>query len=135
MATFRGRDGVVEVGANAVLKLQSWEYTETVGTIEGDAMGDTWMSRKSDLKDASGSIVFFEDDTSSANGQTALTLGAEVTLKLYSRGNSAGKVYRTGPAIVTEISHPVAKGDMVTITASWVGNGSWSTATVPAPGG
>lgn len=130
MATFRGRDGVVEVGSDAVLKLQSWEYTETVGTIEGDAMGDTWMSRKSDLKDASGSITYFEDDTSASNGQTGLTLGAEVTLKLYSQGDGTGKTYRTGPAIISEVSHPVAKGDMVTISCSWVANGSWSTATV-----
>lgn len=130
MATFRGRDGVVEVGSDAVLKLQSWEYTETVSTLDQDSMGDTWMNRASDLKDANGSIVFFEDDESSANGQSALTLGAEVTLKLYSQGDSSGKTYRTGPAIITEISAPVSKGETVTVTASWVANGAWSTATV-----
>lgn len=131
MATFRGRDGVVEVGADAVLKLQSWEYTETVNTMETAAMGDTWMTRKAGLKDASGSITFLEDDTAVGNGQAALALGAEVNLKLYSQGNAAGKVYRTGPAIITEISHPVSAGDVVTISASWVANGAWSEATVP----
>lgn len=130
MATFRGRDGVVEVGGVPVLKLQSWDYTESVGTLDADAMGDTWMTRKTDLRDASGSIVFFEDDTSSANGQTSLTVGAEVTLSLYSQGDGSGADYRTGPAIITEISAPVAKGDVVTVTASWQADGPWSIATV-----
>jgi hypothetical protein len=132
MATYRGRDGVVEVGSNAVLALQSWSYTESVSLIEKDSMGDEWMTRVADLKDASGDIVFFEDDTASANGQTGITLGAAVTLRLYSQGDVAGRDYRTGPAIISEISAPVAKGDMVTVTASWVANGAWSIATVSA---
>ena len=131
MATFRGRDGVVEVGDDAVLKLQSWSYTETIGLLETDAMGDTWMSRVGDLKDASGDIVFFEDDGAS-NGADDLTVGAEVTLKLYSQGDSTGATYRTGPAIISEISAPVSKGDVVTVTASWQANGAWTTATVSA---
>lgn len=131
MATFRGRDGVVEVGDDAVLKLQSWSYTESVGLLDTDAMGDTWMSRVGDLKDASGDIVFFEDDTAS-NGAASLTVGSEVTLKLYSQGDATGKTYRTGPAIINEISAPVSKGDTVTVTASWSANGAWSTAEVPA---
>lgn len=131
MGTFRGRDGVVEVGNDAVLKLQSWEYTETVGTTDTDSMGDSWMTRKADLNDASGSITFYDDDTASGNGQTGITLGAEVTLKLYGQGNAAGRSYRTGPAIITEISHPVSKGETVTVSASWVANGAWSKATVP----
>jgi hypothetical protein len=130
MAIYRGRDGVVEVGANGVLHLQSWSYTETVSLIEADAMGDTWMTRVKSLNDASGDIVFFEDDTASGNGQTGITLGAEVTLRLYSQGEVTGKVYRTGPAIISEISAPVSKGDIVTVTANWVANGAWSTATV-----
>lgn len=129
MATYRGRDGVVEVGSDAVVALQSWSYTETQSTLETDSMGDTWMSRKSDLKDASGDLVYFEDDGAS-NGQDSITLGAAVTLKLYSQGDASGKTYRTGPALITEISAPVTKGDMVTVTASWVANGAWSTATV-----
>lgn len=132
MGTFRGRDGVVEVGDDAVLKLQSWSYTESAAMLETDAMGDTWMSRESELKDASGDIVFFEDDTDSGNGQTGLTVGEEVTLKLYSQGDATGATYRTGPAIINEISAPVSKGDVVTVTANWQSNGAWSTATVSA---
>ena len=132
MATFHGREGVVEAGANAVLKLQSWSYTETMSTADADSMGDSWMTRKTDIKDASGDIVYFEDDTASANGQAALVTGAEVVLKLYSKGNASGKTYRTGPAIITEISAPLEKTGMVTVTASWVANGAWSTATVGA---
>lgn len=130
MATFTGRDGVVEVDDVTVLKLQSWSYSETMNTIETDSMGDEWMSRADDLKDASGDIVYLDDDTAVANGQNDLTLGAAVTLKLYGRGDASGRSYRTGPAIITGISEPVAKGDVVTVTASWVANGAWSKATV-----
>lgn len=132
MAIFRGRDGVVEAGDNAVLRLQSWSFTETETQIETDAMGDTWGGTLGDIKRATGEVVFYLDDASSSNGQTALTLGAEVTLKLYEQGNATGKVYRTGPARVSQIAAPVSKGEVVTVTASWVSNGAWSMATVPA---
>jgi hypothetical protein len=132
MATFRGRDGVVEVGSTAVLRLQNFTTTLTEGQLETDSMGDEWMTRKGDLKDASGEIVFFEDDATSGNGQTSLTIGAEVTLRQYTQGNASGRTYLTGPARISEISAPVAKGEVVTRTASWVGNGAWSTATVGA---
>lgn len=132
MATFRGRDGAVEVGTTNVLALQSWSWSGSVGLIEKDSMGDVAMTRVVDIADCSGDIVYFEDDTTSANGQTSLVQGASVTLRFYSQGEGTGKTYRTGPAIISEISAPVSKGEMVTVTASWVGNGVWSTATVGA---
>lgn len=132
MAIFRGRDGVVEVGTTAVLKLQSWTFQASANIIDTDAMGDTWRGALADVNSATGEIVFYDDDTASANGQTALTLGAAVTLRLYGRGNAANRAYRTGPAIISSISHPVQKGEVVTVTASWVSNGAWTTATVPA---
>lgn len=132
MAIFRGRDGVVEVGANAVLRLQSWSFTETENQIETDSMGDTWGGTLGDIKRASGEIVYYLDDTASANGQSGLTLGAAAVLKLYEQGNATGRVYRTGDARISQISAPVSKGDVVTVTASWVSDGAWTTATVPA---
>lgn len=132
MGIFRGRDGVVEVGANAVLRLQSWSFTETETQIETDAMGDTWGGTLGDIRRASGEIVFYLDDAASANGQSGLTLGAVVTLKLYEQGNAAGRVYRTGSARVSQIAAPVTKGEVVTVTASWVSDGAWTSATVAA---
>lgn len=132
MPIFRGRDGAVEVGANTVLRLQSWSFSETQAQIETDSMGDTWGGTLGDINRASGEIVFYLDDTSSANGQTGLTLGAAVTLRLYEQGNATGRQYRTGPAVVSQIAAPVGKGDVVTVTASWVSNGAWTKATVPA---
>lgn len=132
MAIFKGRDGVVKVGSDDVLMLQSWSFEETTSTIETDAMGNTWMTRVADLKDASGEVVFFLDDTGSGNAQASLTNGASVTLELYAQGDGASATYRTVPVIITSLSEPVSKGDIVTVTASWVANGAWSTATVPA---
>lgn len=132
MAIFRGRDGKVKIGSDSVLKIQSWSYTETVAMLDTDSMLDEWMTRLADLKDASGDIVYYMDDTPTGNAQTALTLGAAVTLELYSQGDTTGATYRTGPAIITEISEPVEKGGIVTRTASWVANGEWNTATVAA---
>jgi hypothetical protein len=132
MAIFRGRQGTVEVGTTAVLQLQSWTFQSTAAIIETDAMGDTWGGALADLNRASGEIVFYDDDTASANGQTSLTLGAAVTLRLYGRGNASGRVYRTGPAVISGLSHPVQKGEIATITATWVSTGAWTTATVGA---
>jgi hypothetical protein len=132
MAIFRGRDGVVEVGTAAVLRLQSWTFQSTANIIEQDSMGDTWGGAVADINRATGEIVFYDDDTASPNGQAALTIGATVTLRLYGRGNAAGRVYRTGSAIISSISHPVQKGEIVTQTAQWVSDGAWTTATVSA---
>lgn len=132
MGIHRGRDGTVKIGADDVLELQSWSFEETTATIDYDSMGSTWMKREIDIKDASGDIVYLLDDASSGNAQASLTNGASVTLELYSMGDATGATYRTGPAIITGISEPVEKGSIVTVTASWVANGAWSTATVPA---
>lgn len=132
MATFRGRDGVVEVGSDAVLALQSWSLNLTAGTVESDSMGDTWMTRKADIRDATGDFTYFDDDTASGNGQAALTPGATVTLRLYGRGKASGRLYHTGSGIVTSVSKSAAKGDMVSVTCGWEGTGVWTTAEEPA---
>lgn len=131
MPIFRGRDGVVEVGSDEVLRLQSWSFSETEAQIETDSMGDEWGTTLGDIKRASGEIVFY-DDSAASNAGPALALGDEVTLKLYGRGDGTGAQYRTGPARISEISAPVTKGDVVTITASWVSDGAWTRATVTA---
>lgn len=132
MAIFRGRDGVVEVGTAAVIRLQGWTFQSTANVIETDAMGDTWGGSLADLNRASGEIVFYDDDAASPTGQADLVLGSTVTLRLYGRGNATGRVYRTGSAVISGISHPVQKGEVVSITAQWVSDGAWTTATVPA---
>ena len=132
MAVKKGRDGTVKIGSDDVLQLQSWSFEETTATIDYDSMGSTWVSRKADIKDATGDIVYLLDDTASGNAQASLTNGAEVTLELYSQGEGSGATYRTGPAIITGISEPVEKGGIVTVTATWAANGAWSTDTVAA---
>ena len=132
MSIHRGRDGVVEVGDDAVLQLQSWSFTTTEAQIETDAMGDEWGDTLGDIKRASGDIVFYDDDSSSGNGQAALTVGAVVTLRLYGRGDGTGASYHTLSARISEVSRPVQKGDVVTVTANWVSKGAVTTATVGA---
>jgi len=103
MATHIGNEGSVAIGANTVAEVESWSITFTSTNTEKAAIGDTYVSRIAGLKDCSGTITCFWDETDS-NGQESLTEGATVVLNLYPEGATSGDLYYTGNAIVDEVT-------------------------------
>ena len=129
MATHKGSEGVVKVGANTVSEIRSWTIAESADTLEDTSMGDTARTFKSSLTTFTGSMDVFWDETDT-NGQGALTIGAEVTFNVYPEGDTSGDTYYTGTAIVTEVSRTAAFDGLVEASISLQGTGALSESTV-----
>lgn len=128
MATHTGSEGTVKVGSDAIGEIRSFSIEETADTLDDTTMGDTARTYKSSLTSFSGSVdvLWDEGDT----GQTALTIGASVTLNLYPEGDTSGDTYMTGTAIVTGRSISSSHDGLVEMSISVQGSGALTTTTV-----
>ena len=129
MATHKGSEGVVKVGANTVAEVRSWTVAESADTLEDTSMGDTARTFKSSLTTFTGSLDVFWDETDTT-GQGALSIGAEVTFAVYPEGDTSGDTYYTGTAIVTEVSRTAAFDGLVEASVSLQGTGALTETTV-----
>jgi len=129
MATHKGSEGTVKVGANAIAEVRSFSISETGDTIEDTTMGDAARTYKPSLTSWSGSVEVYWDETDT-NGQVALTVGAEVTLNVYPEGSSTGADYLTGSAIVTGRTINSSFDGMVEASITVQGNGALTADTV-----
>lgn len=127
--TIFGNDGSIEVSGNAIAEITEFEHTRTNATVEDTSMGDSHVTRKPGINDFSGSISFWYaiDD---ATGQDVLTVGAQVTLKLYPEGNTTGKREITAPVIISEVSLSQPKDNIVSGSISYVAASADSEAAV-----
>lgn len=123
MTTHTGKNGLVKIGSNAVAEVKSFTVEETGDTAETTAMGDEWRSYKPTLKSWSGSLEAQWDDTDTT-GQGALSIGAEVALKLYPDDDATGDVEFSGNAIVTGISRSVTFDGITSASFTFQGNGA-----------
>ena len=128
MANHSGSEGTVHVGTNAVAEIRSYSITQTSDTIEDTSMGDTSRTYKPSLKSFSGSVDVFWDE-SDTNGQTALSVGSEVTIKFYPEGSTTGDAYLYGSAIVTGKTINASYDGMVESSITIQGNGALTTGT------
>ena len=129
MATHKGSEGVVKVGANTVAEVRSYTITESADTLEDTSMGDTARTYKSSLTTFTGSIDALWDETDTT-GQGALTIGSEVTFAVYPEGDTAGDTYYSGTAIVTEVSRTGSFDGLVEASISVQGTGALTESTV-----
>lgn len=129
MATHKGSEGVIKVGANSVAEIRSYSIEESADTLEDTSMGDSARTYKTSLTSFSGSLDVFWDETDT-NGQGALTIGSEVTLNVYPEGDTAGDTYYTGTAIVTGVSRSASFDGLVEASISVQGSGSLTESTV-----
>ena len=129
MATHKGSEGTVKVGANAVAEVRSFSISSTADTIEDTTMGDAARTYKPSLTSWSGSVEVYWDETDTT-GQVALTVGAEVTLNVYPEGSSTGADYLTGSAIVTGRTINSSFDGMVEASITVQGNGALTADTV-----
>lgn len=118
-----GTEGVVKVGANTVAECRGWSIEQQADVVEDTVLGDTWKTNKASLKSWNGSLTCWWDETDT-NGQTALAIGAEVTLNVYPEGATSGDSYYSGSAIVTNKTNKGETGGMVEAEITFVGNGA-----------
>lgn len=129
MATHKGSEGTVKVGANAVAEIKSYSIEESADTLEDTSMGDSARTYKPSLTNFSGSLDVFWDETDTS-GQGALSIGSEVTLNVYPEGDASGDTYYSGSAIVTGVSRTASFDGLVEASISVQGNGALTESTV-----
>ena len=133
MATHTGSEGTVKVGTagsdTAIAEIRSLSIEETADTLETTSMGDSSRTYVASLKQFTGSIDVFWDETNTG-GQTALTVGASVTLNLYPEGATSGDTYYGGTAIVTGRTINSTFDGLVEMTISVQGSGALTETTV-----
>ena len=82
-----------------------------------------WMVKKATQKSWTASVNCYYD-SSDTDGQLSMDEGSEVALKLYPEGNTTGKTYYYGQAIITSISRSASFDGLVEISFSADGTGS-----------
>jgi hypothetical protein len=114
MARHKGYSGSVEVDANTVNEVESFDFTISVNEMAADVIGTNWTDVEGGKLSASGSVSVLTDP--SDTGQTAMVVGATVAMTLYPEGNSAGLEQISGNFLVTERTGSVSAGDLVKST-------------------
>ena len=128
MATHKGSEGTIKVGSNAVAELLSYSITENVDLIETTNISDAARLYTTGKSSWGGEIATNWDEGDTA--QSALTIGASVTLNVYPEGATGGDTYYTGTAIVTGLDKSADGEGLVTNTISVTGSGALSSALV-----
>jgi len=123
MAIHKGSEGVAKVGANIIAEVKDWSISESADTIDTSKMGDTARTKVVGLTSASGSMTAMWDETDTT-GQGAMTIGAEVALKLYPEGAVTGDKYAALQAIITEKGVSTTLDGVVETSISFEANGA-----------
>ncbi len=129
MATFKGKDGTMSIGATvvsaaAVGELRSFELETKSATTEATRMGHDWETHKATIKSWSGSCEVFWDGADV--GQVAIVVGTEVTMNMFPAGNGAPAtdIYFYGTAIVESINRKQAHDGLVEASVTFKGTGA-----------
>lgn len=129
MATFKGNEGTVLSGSNAVAEIRSFSVSETSDVIEDTVMGDQSKSYVSSFKDATATVECYFDDTDT-NGQNTFLVGDVVSISLQMEGNTSGDHKLSGSAIITGRDISVAADGMVEASFSMQITGGLTEGTV-----
>jgi hypothetical protein len=123
MAVHKGSEGTVKVGVNGILEIRSYSIEESADTLETSTMGDTARSYVPSLTTFTASVDVYWDEND-ANGQGALSIGAEVTLNVYPEGDASTDTYYTGSAIVTGVTRTASFDGLVEASITLQGTGA-----------
>ena len=123
MAVHHGKNGKVKLGVNLVAAVTKFSVTETVGDSDTTAMGDTAQTHIVGIPGWSGKIEG-NYDPANTTGQVALTIGASVSIGLYTDGDASGKKYLSGTASVVNVDREASYTDRATFSIDIKGNGA-----------
>jgi predicted secreted protein len=129
MAIHKGSEGVAKIGTSTIAEVKDWSISESADTIDTSSMGDTARTKVAGLTSASGSMTAMWDE-SDTTGQGAMTVGAEVELKLYPEGATTGDMFASLLAIITEKGVSTTLDGVVETSISFEANGAvtWAAA-------
>lgn len=127
--TYKGKDGIVKVGANNIGEVRNFSVEETADTIEDTSMGDSARTYKDSLTSYTASIdALFDQSTADSvtadAGQVAMTIGSTATFKFLPQGDTTGDYQLSGEGIVTSISRSQSYDGLIEISFSIQGSGA-----------
>ena len=111
MSTYDGKNTRIEVGSNAVGKVKSVTYTETVSVMSDEYLGVDGEEHTIGSTTYTASVTLHHDPSDA--GQSAMTLGESISVTIYPEGNTTGKEQITFSAIPTEDPRTFEKGSKV----------------------
>jgi hypothetical protein len=121
-----GKSGALSIGVANVAQLVSWTITQSADTVEASYMGQDWKCVKPGMFSWEGSAEAVFDTTA-----TYPTIGAPVAIIAYESGSETGGTLvstYSGDAIITSIETSAGVEDMITVSLSFVGDGTLTTA-------
>lgn len=127
MTVYSGNNGAVKIGANTLGQVTAFSVEETSETIRSDTMGDAWTEHLAGKKSWSGTAECLLDSSDTA--QTALTVGASVTVEFYHDGTTTGRIKLSGTATVTKVNTEADQDDANKRSFDFEGNGALTTGT------
>lgn len=131
MATFKGKNGVVKSGSNAVAEIRGFTVEEKGDVVDDTVMGDTWKSHLPTFKEWSASVDVLFDDTDT-NGQTTLAVGASLAMSFLMEGTANGSHSLAGTCTVTGRTITATYDGLVEAALTVTGNGALAESTVSA---
>ncbi len=120
MAVLKGYSGNIKSGTTTIGEMSDWSLDVNADIVDTSAFGDEWKKKTATQKDWSGSCSgrLYPADA----GQTALTIGADVTMRFYVDSSH----YYSGAGIVESISRSASVGGVIEVTFNFTGNGELS---------
>lgn len=128
MARYKGKDAVIQAGANDIGEVESFDITISVNQIDADVIGIDWTSVEAGKFTAQGSVNCLRDPGDA--GQTAFAVGAIVAMTFLMEGNTSGLSTITGDFLVTEVQSSVAANDLVKDVYNFRNNGAVTVGTI-----
>lgn len=132
MTTYKGNSGVVKISSNAIAELTGWTLTETEGTTEDTALGDTSRTFVVDgLPTWTAQIEghWYPGDT---NGQALMLIGASLSMVFDELGTATGSPTHTGTALITSRQiGAISNGGIIPFSAQLQGTGALTHAVIP----
>ncbi len=128
MATYSGKDGVVEVGGVVVAEMRSFEIDTQADTVDDTVMGDDWKTHKIMHKSFSGSMRVLADKGD--GGQNACSIGTAIAGEWFPSGETSGHVSMTGNATITGRRIASSYDGLVELDLEFEGNGALTEAAV-----
>jgi hypothetical protein len=125
MTTHIGNAGVVRIATNAIGEMTGFTVTETGGTAEDTALGDTAKTFLADALPTWTASINAHYDPADTNGQVLIVAGASLVLEFHTAGTGTGKKKLTGTGIVTQVQFgEVSNGGVVPFSAEFQGTGA-----------
>jgi hypothetical protein len=143
MAFFSGQHGELWIDGSKAARVQGWEFSTSVSTLDTTALGDTDRTVTHGIRSTTGSctVYYYEENTGDRGSASALLdkvvkariagegpgVAAEpekVTLRLrVADGTTAGR-YLAGEAVITSASMSMSVGSILAAQISFELNGA-----------